>query len=113
MIGAPRLKTLITQFFLKRPALCEPLRYLLTRLGNYEQGNKPDIRLLSCRRSGSTSLMEIVAGQSGCKFVRNLSNPGSSKRLGCRPDVSHASRQITGKFLTFHRATKGTSSRYS
>jgi Sulfotransferase domain len=76
------MKTFIRQFLSKRPSLRELLRYLLTRLGDHKQGNKPDVLLLSCRRSGSTWLMEMISGQPGFKFVNEPLHPRFIEKVG-------------------------------
>ncbi|MGO9021237.1 MAG: sulfotransferase [Syntrophobacteraceae bacterium] len=76
------MKAAIRHFFSKRPALLESLRYLLTRLGDHKPGNKPDILLLSCRRSGSTWLMEMIAGEPGFKFVNEPFKPQFIEKVG-------------------------------
>ncbi len=50
-------------------ALREPLRTVLTGIGVHRTGAKSDIAIISCRRSGSTWLMEMLAAQPRMRYV--------------------------------------------
>lgn len=53
----------------RQPVLKEALRHVLTRVQRYRPGPLPDIAIVSCRRSGSTWLMELLAAMPGMTFV--------------------------------------------
>lgn len=63
-------------FIRRNASIRESLRWVLTGLSRYRQGQKKDILLLSSRRSGSTWLMEVLGVEPG---LRSLNEPFGPK----------------------------------
>jgi len=57
------------------PGLREPLRRLLTSIGVHRSGGQEDIAILSCRRAGSTWLMQMLAATPGIRSVNEPDLP--------------------------------------
>ena len=55
------------------PRLREPLRKLLTGIAVHRPGKQDDIVIVSCKRAGSTWLMQMIAATPG---IRSVNEPG-------------------------------------
>jgi len=66
----------------RKPRLREGLRVLLTSLSIYRQGSKDDVVIFSCRRGGSTWLMEMIGASPRVRFVNEPFIPGLVLKRG-------------------------------
>ena len=57
------------------PRLREPLRKLLTGIAVHRPGNQDDIVIVSCKRAGSTWLMQMIAATPGIRSVNEPDLP--------------------------------------
>jgi len=81
--------TVLADWIRSKRVLRELIRKLITSIAIHRPGGKKDILLVSCRRSGSTWLMELLGASSGIRFVNEPFIPHLVAESRLPSDLDH------------------------